>query len=102
MKPAYSFDLFYKIHARYPHPSLFSLRDNTYYRAFHDGIELSLLKVHSEDNDLTITPLIGIPQLKPIKHILGVGVNLNAFYEMAQSDMPLWQIVEPLVGLPLY
>ncbi len=102
MKPAYSFDLFYKIHARYPHPSLFSLRDNAYYRAFHNGTELSLLKVYAQDNDLTITPHIGTPQLKSIQHVLGIGVNLSTFYEMAQTDKTLWQVVEPLVGLPLY
>lgn len=102
MKSAYSFDLFYKIHARYPHPSLFTLRDGAYYRAFHGSSEISLLKVQSIDGDLSITPLIGTPQLESIKHILGADTNLSAFYEMAQTDEALWNVVKPLVGLPLY
>lgn len=102
MKSAYSFDLFNKIHARYPHPSLFTLRDGAYYRAFHRSSEISLLKVQSKDGALSITPLIGTPQLEPIKHILGVDTNLSAFYEMAQTNEALWNVVKPLVGLPLY
>lgn len=99
---AYSFDLLYKIHARYPHPSLFTLRDNVYYRAFQNDAEMSLLKVHHKDGDLTITPLIGTLQLESIKHILGTSTDLSAFYKMAQADKALSKIIEPLLGLPLY
>lgn len=101
-KQQYSFDLFYKIHARYPHPSLFTLDNNAYYRPFNTNQGLSLLKVHQANNDLSITPLIGTLQLDRIKHILGTDTQLDAFYDSARENEPLWNIVEPLLGLPLY
>lgn len=101
-KQAYSFDLFYKIHARYPHPSLFTLNDNAYYRAFNSDDGLSLLKVDADNSDLTITPIIGTAPIDTIEHILGIDTQLDDFYDIAQSDKSLWNIVEPLLGLPLY
>ena len=101
-KQAYSFDLFYKIHVRYPHPSLFTLHDNSYYRAFNSNEGLSLLKVQTKDSDLTITPLIGTVQRDLINHILGTDTQLDDFYDMAQANKPLSNIIEPLLGLPLY
>lgn len=98
----YSFDLFYQVHARYPHPSLFTLIDGEYYRAFHSDSGLSLLKVKSDGDDLTIVPLIGEAPLEKIKHVLGTDSNLSNFYKVAQEHEKLWEIVKPLIGLPLY
>ena len=36
------------------------------------------------------------------KHILGSGRDLSDFYAIASADPRLWQVVEPLVGLPLF
>ena len=98
----YSFDLFYKVHARYPHPSLFRLIDGEYYRAFQNDTGLSLLKVKSDGNDLTIVPLIGDTPIEKIKHVIGAETNLSDFYDVAREDERLWSIVQPLIGLPLY
>lgn len=95
----YSFDLFYKIHARYPHPSLFTLRDGEYYRAFHSDTGLSLLKVVSDGE---IVPLIGEAPLEKCKHVIGAATNLSDFYDTAGKDETLGLIIKPLIGLPLY
>lgn len=99
---AYSFDLFYRVHARYPHPSLFALIDGEYFRAFHSESGLSLLKVKSDDENLSIVPLIGEAPLEKIKHILGTDSNLDDFYQIAQEHEKLWAIMQDLIGLPLY
>lgn len=99
---AYSFDLFYRVHARYPHPSLFTLIDGEYFRAFHSESGLSLLKVKSDGDNLSIVPLIGEAPLEKIKHILGTDSNLSNFYAVAQEHEKLWAIVQDLIGLPLY
>lgn len=98
----YSFDLFYKIHARYPHPSLFKLRDGAYYRAIASDAGLNLVKIETTDNMLTVSSLAGdIPQ-ETVEHILATHADLTEFYDMAHEDADLWSVVEPLVGLPLY
>lgn len=98
----YSFDLFYTIHARYPHPSLFTLRDGAYYRAIDTTNGLSLVKVMAQENDLSITALIGDLPIAPIKHIFAVDTNLTGFYTFAEQDEKLATVIEPLIGLPLY
>ena len=35
-------------------------------------------------------------------HFLGLGRDLSDFYAIASKDPQLWQVVEPLVGLPLF
>lgn len=39
---------------------------------------------------------------KASAHILGLDRDLSAFYDFARRDAPLWSVVEPLVGLPLF
>lgn len=98
----YSFDLFYRVHARYPYPSLFKLIEGEYFRAFHTDTELSLVKVTSERDDLSIVPLSGELPLARIKHILGVDTDLSDFYDFARQNTQLWAVVCDLEGLPVY
>lgn len=99
---SYSFDLFYQIHARYPQPSLFTLINGEYYRAFHNDSGLSLLKVKSDADALTVVPLIGEVPYERIKHMLGTDRHLSDFYNAARQNVKLWTIVNDLVGLPIY
>ncbi len=98
----YSFDLFYQVHARYPHPSLFTLRDGAYYRAFQTDSDPGLLKVTSDNNGYRIVALIGEAPLEKIQHVIGADSNLSDFYVAAKDDVALQAIIKPLIGLPLY
>ena len=64
--------------------------------------DLSLLKVTSDGEDLTIIPLIGEVPLEKIKHVIGADSNLSDFYDSANKDERLGAIIKPLIGLPLY
>lgn len=98
----YSFDLFYQIHARYPHPSLFRLKDGAYYRAIHNDGQVALAKVSADGDKLYLQALHGDIASEPFAHILGIHANLQPFYTFAQENEQLWAVVEPLLGLPLY
>ncbi|MGJ3240746.1 MAG: DNA-3-methyladenine glycosylase family protein [Anaerolineae bacterium] len=101
--PAYRFDLFYQIHARYPQPALFTLKDHRYYRAFADEAgTLALVSIHADAKGLHIIPLVGTIPEAHIQHVLGMHTDLIAFYAFAQQTPPLWSVVRDLAGLPLY
>ncbi|MEM9954685.1 MAG: hypothetical protein AAF846_23965 [Chloroflexota bacterium] len=97
----YSFDLFYQIHARYPHPSLFHLSNGAYYRAIRYHDDFSLAKV-TYNNKLQIESLVGDVPINTVADILATDTNLPDFYAMARQNEALWAVVEPLYGLPLY
>ncbi len=36
------------------------------------------------------------------RHILGIDRDLSRFYAMASGHEPLWNVIEPLIGLPIH
>lgn len=108
----YQFALFYAIHARYPHPALFTLSDGHYQRFMrHPDSSLWSLDVSvAEDNPDALTAVIHTEgdfwddayYRQAAQHLMGLDADITAFYAYAQATPQVWQLIEPLYGLPLY
>lgn len=97
----YRFDLLIKILRRFVHPARQVIDQDTLWRVTngqlvsyaHVDDELVMQTAVSEADPATTT----ISQ-----HILGLNQDLSAFYAYAEADPILWQVIEPLVGLPIF
>lgn len=64
------------------------------HRFIDDGIEVSLAGWVGSVETETI--------LENSRHILGLDLDLTAFYDYAQADEILWKVVKPLQGTPIF
>jgi DNA-3-methyladenine glycosylase II len=108
--PAYRFDLLLKLRARYQYPSLFRVVDDHLWQTMRHDDHIYLLDIHAVDGGLMVDILAqeaDAPAPDPdrlratLVQVLGCERDLSDFYAIARADAPLWQVVEPLHGLPL-
>lgn len=100
----YDFSKLLAILRRFPHPSLFRLQDDILWRTIqHDGKPV-LLRYEVPNNGVSVEAVNSdlTPELQQkAAFIIGSDVDHSDFYEFAKQDDLLWQVVEPLVGLPV-
>lgn len=103
----YRFDLFYDIHARYPYRALFALQNGHYTRHMRlpDNSLCAIDISASADGQLIAIVHDAKDEAyhrQQLTHLLGLDAETEAFYTFAKATPDLWQVVEPLYGLPLY
>jgi len=85
---------------------LFSLSCGTSFcRLLYIDGQYYLVQVDEDLSVWVVTDSEQVPHnviLAQIKQILNPDAETQVFYEMAQQDKKLWEIVQPLVGLPLF
>ena len=100
---AYRFDLLLEFIKRIAYPARLAVLGDTIWR-FTGGHLLS----YRQSADAIIVRGEGISAeresriAQTSRRWLGLGNDLTAFYDLAQSDKELWRVVEPLVGLPIF
>lgn len=108
--PPYNFDLLLNVLSRFAHPTLDIARDGAYWRAFRSRDGLALVRVTSRGTIdapaldvhlMAATGEINTQQIvADVSHILHIEAERSGFLTLAQEDVGLWRVVEPLVGLP--
>lgn len=103
----YRFDLLLDLLSRYDPPALDIAHDGAYWRVLRGGAGLALVRVHSagaSELRADIAAVEGVVDENALRaaltRVLPVDVNRAAFYARARQDVALWQVVEPLLGLP--
>jgi DNA-3-methyladenine glycosylase II len=111
-RPPYNFPLFLEFLSHFPHPSTEIVHENAYWRVFADGMGTALVRV-------TASGSVNTPELHAeiidqrgtidhsaladrLAHVLALTENSAPFFERAQRDAVLWEIVGPLAGLPMH
>ena len=100
---AYRFDLLLEFVKRIAYPARLVVLGDTLWR-FTAG---QLVSYRHEADGIVIrgacdSAANGERVKRESRHWLGLDRDLSAFYEFAASDRALWQVVEPLVGLPIF
>lgn len=104
----YRFSLLLDVLARFPAPSLFTLRAGAYYRAFASGAEVALLRAMADDTTLHVEIIAQTGDvneevlIKQMARVLGVDVDLSAFYAFVAQHKALAHVVMQNHGLPVY
>ncbi|MBI5668121.1 MAG: DNA-3-methyladenine glycosylase 2 family protein [Chloroflexi bacterium] len=107
--PPYRFDLLLRLLERYAHPTLDIVHRGAYWRALNVNGAVALLRVTARGAvtapalDVYVMAHDGEPQLPALRDRLAALLPLDsavAFYEFARQDARLWQVIEPVVGLP--
>ena len=100
---AYRFDLLLEFVKRIAYPARLIVQDETLWR-FTAGQLVSYR--HEADGIVIRGAFISAANEERVKresrHCLGLERDLTAFYDFAAGDRKLWQVVEPLVGLPIF
>jgi DNA-3-methyladenine glycosylase II len=109
-KAPYNFPLLLDVLSRFAHPTMDIVQDGAYWRAIRCGAGLALLRVVStgtvqspalevelvaQSGDVDTSAVVN-----QLAHILHVDAGRGDFVALAQTDAPLWSVVEPLIGLP--
>lgn len=97
----YRFDLLLEIIKRFAHPARQIAYDNKLWRITQG----KLVSYTFTDNTIQIDSPAHNDETKltPISHhILGMNNDQTSFYQYAQKDIKLWDIIKPLVGLPIF
>jgi DNA-3-methyladenine glycosylase II len=106
----YNFPLLLNILSRFAHPTLNIVQDGAYWRVIRSGAGLALLRVTSAGT--VESPVLEVELaaqsgdvdtsvvVDQLAHILHIEAGRGAFVTLAQTDAPLWRVVEPLIGLP--
>jgi DNA-3-methyladenine glycosylase II len=104
--PPYDFSKLLALLRRFPCPSSFVVQDGAYYQTLRQRNTLSLIRAAAAEDSIQLERLIGNAPEDAINaqfaQILGTERDLRPFYAYTESQPNLWQIVEPLVGLPVY
>jgi DNA-3-methyladenine glycosylase II len=97
----YRFDLLLEIIKRFAHPARQVVYENKLWRITQGKLVSytetdNTIKIdspaHEEEEELTPTS----------RHILGMNNDLTPFYQYAQENIELWNIIKPLAGLPIF
>ena len=100
---AYRFNLLLEFVKRIAHPARLVVQGDTLWR-FTDGRLLAF----RQSGDAIVICGQGLSgedeaRIKRISlHCLGLCRDQSAFYEFAERDDHLWQVVEPLLGMPIF
>lgn len=99
----YRFDLLLDFARRIAHPARLVVLGDTLWR-FTAG---RLLSYRQENDFIVIAGASLSPQdearvVASSRRVLGLCRDLGDFYGAARADAALWQVVEPLVGLPIH
>jgi DNA-3-methyladenine glycosylase II len=109
-KAPYNFPLLLDVLSRFAHPTMDIVQDGAYWRVIRSGAGLALLCVTSAG--AVDTPALDVELaaqsgevdrqavVNQLAHILHVEAGRGDFVALAQTDAPLWTVVEPLIGLP--
>lgn len=99
----YRFNLLLEFVKRIAYPARLVVQDEILWR-FTAGQLLSYQ--HEADGIVIRGACISAANEERVKgesrHCLGLNRDLSAFYDFAAGDRRLWQVVEPLVGLPIF
>jgi len=100
---AYRFDLLLEFVKRIAYPARLVVQGDTLWR-FTAG---QFVAYRQEADGIVIRGACisgsNVERVKRVsRHCLGLNRDLSAFYDFAASDRRLWQVVEPLVGLPIF
>lgn len=108
--PPYNFDLLLDFLNRFAHWTLDVPREGAYWRVVQTKAGRALLRVSSGGTldapalDVHLAASSGgvavDDVLETFKHILPTTHDRRAFHDCARSDTALWQVVEPLLGMP--
>lgn len=100
---AYRFDLLLEFVRRIAYPARLIVRGDTLWR-FTEGQLLS----YRETPDAIIvrgealSAELACRIERTSRRCLGLDQDLTEFYSLAQRDVDLWRVVEPIVGLPIF
>src|SRR5690348_14417450 len=110
--PPYNFPLFLEFLGHFPHPATEIVHGNAYWRVFADDAGTALLRVNASgtvdapeltaeiiDQHCTVDHAALADRLA---HVLAIQENRAPFFERAQHDTTLWEVVGPLAGLPMH
>jgi DNA-3-methyladenine glycosylase II len=108
----YNFPLFLEFLSHFPHPSTEIAHENAYWRVFADGAGTALVRVtasggvdapelHAEIVDQRGT-IDHSALADRLEHVLALTEDHAPFFERAQRDAALWEVVGPLAGLPMH
>ncbi len=97
--------------SRFAHPTLDAVQANAYWRILRDGQTLALVLVHETSADPGSTRLQAEVMassgsvdpaviLSGLRTVLPPTTDDDAFFAHARQYEALWQVVEPLVGMP--
>lgn len=102
----YDFQKLLELLRRFPSPSSFSIQADAYYQVIRHQNALSLIRVTAADDDLQIERLQGTAPEDVIRahmaQVLGTQHDLAPFYAYARTQTELWDVIEPLVGMPIF
>ena len=105
--PPYRFDLLLDLLSRYDPPALDLAHDDAYWRVLRSGGGLALVRVQAQGDDtlhvewVAAQGEVDAEALRvQVTRLLPVHVSRADFYARARQESALWQVVEPLVGLP--
>jgi DNA-3-methyladenine glycosylase II len=111
-RPPYNFPLFLEFLSHFPHPSTEIVHENAYWRVFADGAGMALVRVTAAgDMDAPELHTEIVDQRGTIDHntltdrlalVLALTEDRAPFFERAQRDTVLWDVVGPLAGLPMH
>lgn len=104
LHPCQPYDLnpLFRALARFPYPALFALTENSLLRVLHSPEGAALVQARMQGQALAIQSLHGDISPELLQHAFGTDCDLGAFYEFSREHPALWQVVEPLVGLPVW
>ena len=107
--PPYDFALMINLLGRYTHPVMEFVQADSYWRTVHHREGLVMVRVESKGDahnpQLYVwvmnanTPIDKNELLGQIAHILCIDLDYAPFYEFAKSHLPLWSVVQPMIGL---
>lgn len=97
----YHFDLLLEIIKRFAYPARQVVYQNKLWRITQGELVSYTLATHaikiespSDNDDATL--------ITSSRHILGLDNDLTAFYHYAKQDHQLWNVIKPLIGLPIF
>jgi 3-methyladenine DNA glycosylase/8-oxoguanine DNA glycosylase len=111
-QPPYAFDKLLGFLRRHAHPTLDIAYQEAYWRALRFDTGIALVRVSSSGSvespalEVDLIGQVGVvvePQAlhNRLKGILDGSTPRDAFFELARNDELLWQVVQPVYGLPV-
>lgn len=103
-KALFDFSKLLAILQRFPHPSLFRLEGDILWRTIQHNGQAILLRYDAVEGGIALDAINHelSPEIRQqAEFIIGTDVDHRDFYDVAKQNDLLWQVVQPLVGLPV-
>ncbi len=103
----YRLHLWQAVVARFRHPIGYTVCDDKLWMLQRHRQGLVLVQIGSQDSTLELEVLAHTQEIAPrvlreqVAEALGCYHHLGEFYDFAKQDKTLWQVIEPLEGLPI-